>query len=108
MALISSQKCSELGSVYLKPTEERRKGGKLIHVVKKNSYLLNIRHCFRCLGIFHQTKQIITCPCGVFTLVKRDRQLDFPSGPVVKSLPANVGDTGSIHGHGRFHVPRGK
>ena len=27
---------------------------------------------------------------------------DFPGGPVVKNLPANVGDTGSIPGPGRF------
>ena len=31
---------------------------------------------------------------------------DFPGGPVAKSLPANVGDTSSISGLGRFHVPR--
>ena len=29
---------------------------------------------------------------------------DFPGGPV-KVLPVNVGDTGSIPGQGRFHVP---
>ena len=27
---------------------------------------------------------------------------DLPGGPVVKNLPANVGDTGSIPGPGRF------
>ena len=27
---------------------------------------------------------------------------DFPRGPMVKNLPANVGDTGSIPGPGRF------
>ena len=32
---------------------------------------------------------------------------DFPSGPVVKNPPANAGDTGSIPGPGRFHVPQG-
>ena len=29
--------------------------------------------------------------------------MDFPGGPVVKNLPANAGDTGSISGLGRFH-----
>ena len=29
----------------------------------------------------------------------------FPGGSVVKNLPANVGDTGSIPGPGRSHVP---
>ena len=32
---------------------------------------------------------------------------DFPSGPVVKSLPANAGDKGLILGWGRYHLQRG-
>ena len=32
---------------------------------------------------------------------------DFPGGPVVKNPPASAGDTGSIPGLGRSHVPRG-
>ena len=28
----------------------------------------------------------------------------LPGGPVVKNLPANAGDTGSIPGLGRFHM----
>ena len=32
--------------------------------------------------------------------------LDFSGGPVVKNLSANVGDTGSIPGLGRSHMPR--
>ena len=31
---------------------------------------------------------------------------DFPGGAVVKNLPANAGDTGSIPGPGRSHMPR--
>ena len=30
----------------------------------------------------------------------------FPGGAVVKTPPANAGDTGSSSGPGRFHVPR--
>ena len=30
---------------------------------------------------------------------------NFPDGPVVKELPANVGDTGLIPVPGRFHMP---
>ena len=30
---------------------------------------------------------------------------DFPGGPMVKNLPANAGDTGSIPGLGRSHMP---
>ena len=29
---------------------------------------------------------------------------DFPAGPVVKNLPANAGDMGSIPGPERFHM----
>ena len=31
---------------------------------------------------------------------------DFPGGVVVKNLPANAGDTGSIPGPGRAHMPQ--
>ena len=33
-------------------------------------------------------------------------KLDFPGGAVDKNSPASAGDTGSISGPGRFHVPR--
>ena len=29
---------------------------------------------------------------------------DFPGGPLVKNLPCNAGDTGSIPDQGRFHM----
>ena len=32
---------------------------------------------------------------------------DFAGGPVVKDLPAKAGDTGSIPGLGRSHMPWG-
>ena len=32
---------------------------------------------------------------------------DFPGGPVVKNLPTNSGDSGSISDPGRFHMPQG-
>ena len=31
--------------------------------------------------------------------------VDFPSGPVVKNPFTNAGDSGSIPGPGRFHMP---
>ena len=34
-------------------------------------------------------------------------QLGFSGGLVVSNLPANVGDTGSISGPGRSHIPHG-
>ena len=42
---------------------------------------------------------------------KREMQLsgslsNFPDGPVVKDMPANAEDTGSIPGLGRSHVSR--
>ena len=38
---------------------------------------------------------------------KKKTRKYFPGGPVVKSLPANSGDTSSILGLGRFHMPWG-
>ena len=32
--------------------------------------------------------------------------MGFPGGVVVKNLPANAGDTGSIPGLGRSHMPQ--
>ena len=37
----------------------------------------------------------------------RNVKAGFPGGPVVGSLPWNAGDTGSIPGLGRCHMPRG-
>ena len=31
--------------------------------------------------------------------------VDFPGDPVVKNMPAHVGDMGSIPGLGMFHIP---
>ena len=39
--------------------------------------------------------------CRRFLKVRKG--LPLPAGPVVKNLPANAGDTGSIPGPGRFH-----
>ena len=41
------------------------------------------------------------------SLNKRHTYEDFLGGPVVKNPLANVGDTGSIPGPGRFHMPQG-
>ena len=40
--------------------------------------------------------------CRVFKMQLRD----FPGGAVVKNPPANAGDTGSIPGLGRSHMPQ--
>ena len=62
--------------------------------------------------------KLLTTPCpkmfrsgkmarsrSIFTAIKT-RILDFPSGTMEKNPPANAGDTGSIPGPGRFHVPQ--
>jgi len=43
---------------------------------------------------------------GIFIL--KEYFEDFPGGPVVKTLPAYVGDTGSVPGLGRSHMPHSK
>ena len=40
----------------------------------------------------------------LFIVAKLVMPRDFPGGPVVKNLPANAGDRGSIPGQGRSHV----
>ena len=41
----------------------------------------------------------------LFRLIKPHCR-DFPGGAVVKNPPANAGDTGSIPGPGRSHMPQ--
>ena len=36
----------------------------------------------------------------------KNKQREFPGGMVVKDLPANAGDTGSVPGPGRSHMPQ--
>ena len=38
---------------------------------------------------------------------KNKQEWDFPGGPVVRNLPANAGDMGSIPALGRLHKPWG-
>ena len=42
------------------------------------------------------------CPCTHFI---REGTLGFPGGVMDKNLPAGVGDTSSIPGPGKFHMP---
>ena len=39
--------------------------------------------------------------------INKRKNRDSASGPVVKNLPANAGDTGYIPGPGRLHMPGG-
>ena len=38
-------------------------------------------------------------------IIKKSINSGFPSGSVLKNLPANAGDTDSIPGLGRSHMP---
>ena len=38
-------------------------------------------------------------------LANKEKVMDFPGGAVLKNPPANAGDTGSIPGPGRSHMP---
>ena len=40
-----------------------------------------------------------------FVILGTSLPLDFSDGPVVKNLPDNAGDMGSIPGPGRSHMP---
>ena len=43
---------------------------------------------------------------GNFAILKTSVRGGFPSGSVVKDLPASAGDRGLIPGLGRSHMPR--
>ena len=55
-------------------------------------------------------RQLLYCTAVLFKVlsckVKNVLSWDFPGGAVVKNLPANAGDTGSIPGRGRSHMLR--
>ena len=59
----------------------------------------------------HYAETITICPFFVvksnqhtYILIKNLRAQDFPGGPVVKHLPSNAGDAGSIPGQ-RTKIP---
>ena len=52
-----------------------------------------------------QQEEILNNP--TYHCIKSNKTPDFPSGPVVKNLPANAGDMSSITGLGGFRMPRG-
>ena len=69
------------------------------------------KHMRRCsTSLTTGEKQIKTTMRHHFTATKKTmlkKKGDFPGGPVVKNLPANAGDMGSIPGPGRSHRPWG-
>ena len=58
---------------------------------------------FKIRGMVYMTLRIHS---GPKVLLVKSYLLDFPGGTVVKNPPANAGDTGSIPGPGRSHMPR--
>ena len=45
------------------------------------------------------------CKFEFQSMILKPNTRDFPGGAVVKNLPANAGDMGSIRGPGRSHIP---
>ena len=43
---------------------------------------------------------------ALISVYEKERYWDFPGGTVVKNPSANAGDTGSIPGPGRSHMPQ--
>ena len=75
---------------------------KLLHdVLSLYLYFYNI------LVAIYMIYTMLSTLSGTKPLIKA-RFRDFPGGAVVKNLPANAGDTGSIHGPGRSHMPQSK
>ena len=63
-------------------------------ITKVSEYKINIQK----LIIFKYDEQLES-------IILKQYHWDFPGGAVVKNLPANAGDTGSIPGPGRSHMP---
>ena len=57
------------------------------------------------LGIHMQKNKIGPLPHTIHKNKLKADHRDFPGGIVVKNPPANAGDTGSIPGPGRSHMP---
>ena len=60
-------------------------------------------------GIFPGKSTGVGCHCLLQLLTQWLIEFtiwDFPGGPVVKNPPAKAGDTGSICGPGRSHLPQ--
>ena len=57
-----------------------------------------------CPAAFHPDGSFVSAGLSAHPLLKACGLGDFPGGAVVKSLPANAGDTGSIPGPGRSHM----
>ena len=73
------------------------------HLSKKTSckirYIINIYYAI--IYIIY-----VCIVWNYFCKIKKLTMQNFPGGAVVKNSPANAGDTGSIPGPGRSHMPR--
>ena len=57
--------------------------------------------------ILSDVNQTNTIAYHLYVESKKKMIKDFPGDPVVKTLPANAGHTGSVPDLGRFHMPHG-
>ena len=56
------------------------------------------------LSLFKMLIFLLIMDCGASIFIFRNIILGFPGGPVVKNLPANVGDRGSTLARGISHM----
>ena len=60
-------------------------------------------HTYVCVCIYINNLLVL----GLTSICRKKVLENFPGGPIVKNLPSNAGDTGSIPGPGRFHMLQG-
>ena len=85
---------------------------KYLHRGMLNSTACHHSHCWFVIKLFISMKDTPHKYIGrrevwdVASAIKYFLYLGFPGGAVVKNLPANAGDMGSIPGPGRSHMPQ--
>ena len=73
-------------------------------ILFEGKIILNLK-LFSHLFVKHNIQHTIEAITHRYKTPRRGGNWDFPGGPVVKNVPDNAGEVGSILGPGRSHMP---